>query len=112
MQPPFEPLAADALIVTVSVKSPFFEYWSWTLTAPVTLHVIVVEPFTVKVSPPFGEMTRAAPMIVRLIELFQTAGVSLSTTRTLAVVDAAEAGIVQAWQPVLPPGTVQLPLTP
>src|SRR2546428_7034222 len=95
-QPPCEPLAADAVIVTASVKSPFFEYSSRTGFAPVTFQVIVVEPFTVRVSPPFGEITCEAPVIEKLIELFQTAGVSLSTIRTLAVVDAAEAGIVQA----------------
>ena len=90
------PLAADATIVTASVKVPFCEYSSFTLIAPVTLHVIVVEPFTVKLSPPFGEMTRALPWMVRLGESFLTAGVSLSDSRTFAVEDTAEPGIVQA----------------
>src|SRR2546425_13297660 len=79
-------------MVTASVKSPFFEYSTRIGFAPVTFHVIVVEPFTVNVSPPFGAITRAAPVIVRLIELEVMTGVSLSTTRTLAVVEAAVAG--------------------
>ena len=60
-----------------------------------TLQVNVVEPFTVKVSPPFGEMTRAVPVMVKLAEALLTTGVSLSDTRTFAVEDAADAGIVQ-----------------
>src|SRR5712691_9195813 len=96
VQPPFVPLAADATIVTASVKFPFFEYSSLTLVAPVTFQVIVVEPFTVKVSPPFGEMTRALPMMVKLAEALLMAGVSTSDSRTFAVEDTADAGIVQA----------------
>src|SRR5712691_39489 len=96
VQPPFAPLVAAATIVTASVKVPFCEYSSLTLVAPVTLHVIFVEPFTVKVSPPFGEMTRALPMMVKLAEALLMAGVSTSDSRISAVEDTADAGIVQA----------------
>ena len=71
------PLAADRTIVTASVKVPFFEYSSLTLGPPVRFHVIMVEPFTVRLSPPLGEMTRAAPVMLKLLDVwFLTAGVS------------------------------------
>src|SRR5437870_694775 len=101
-------------MIRVQVEPPSVEYSSFTVGMfPSVDHVIVVGsptvkvcppfgavtvtvPVTVKLSPPFGEMTRALPWMVRLGESFLTAGVSLSDSRTFAVEDTAEPGIVQA----------------
>ena len=80
------------VIVTVSVKDPFLEYWRSTVGIapwPVEVQEIVLTAPTVQTSVPTGAVTPRPPLIVKaLLESSKTVVSAVLVTRTLTLVEA------------------------
>ena len=94
-------MGAEAAI-TVVVAKLSFENSSFTLaTVPEVVQVIAWVAPTVQISPPFGELTAKAAMILKFAsETSLTVESAASATRTLTVAEMS-LGTVQVYEPVL-----------
>src|SRR5207247_3563193 len=88
--------------ITVVVAKLSFENSSFTLaTVPEVVQVIAWVAPTAQISPPFGELTAKAAMILKFAsETSLTVESAASATRTLTVAEMS-LGTVQVYEPVL-----------
>src|SRR5437016_745356 len=93
-------LCAEA-VITVTVAKLSFENSSFTFgTVPEVVQVIAWVAPTVQISPPFGELTAKAAMILKFAsETSLTVESAASATRTLTVAEMS-LGTVQVYEPV------------